>query len=220
MNELNGENQKSEGEPSWKEIRPQLLKFVLELGPLVIFFLANARGKRWIENYEIFSNFDEPIFLATALFMAAMVLSLVLSKLYFKRLPVMPLVTGFVVLIFGGLTLYLKDDTFIKMKPTIVNILFGGVLLGGLAFGVSLLKYVFGEVYRLQSEGWKILTVRWGLFFLFLAIVNELVWRNFSTDAWVSFKVWGIMPITIIFSFFQISIINRFALKDGDDQKN
>ena len=106
----------------------------------------------------------------------------------------MPLVTGVVVLIFGGLTLWLQDDTFIKMKPTIVNSLFAVTLLGGLLFGQSLLKYVFGDVYKLKPKGWFVLTWRWGLFFFFLAVANEVVWRMFDTDTWVAFKVWGIMP--------------------------
>jgi intracellular septation protein len=116
-----------------------------------------------------------------------------------------------VVLVFGGLTLWLKDDTFIKMKPTITNLLFGSVLLGGLAFRQSLLKYVFGDVYKLKPEGWLILTLRWGLFFFALAIINEILWRNFSTDVWVAFKVWGIMPLTVIFSMFQLPVLSKYA---------
>ena len=112
----------------------------------------------------------------------------------------MPLVSGVVVFVFGGLTLWLQDDIFIKMKPTIVNTLFGGVLLGGLLFGKSLLGYVFDSAFSLDAEGWRKLTLRWGLFFLFLAVLNEIVWRSFSTDFWVAFKVWGIMPITLLFT--------------------
>jgi len=178
------------------DLRHQLTKLALELGPLLIFFIVNARAN---------------IFAATAWFMGAMVVALVLSGLLLKRVAIMPLVTGVVVLIFGGLTLYLQDDTFIKMKPTIVNVLFGGVLLGGMAFGQSLLKYVFGEVYRLKPEGWSILTLRWGLFFFALAALNEVVWRNFSTDMWVAFKVWGIMPLTIVFSMFQLPVLSKYA---------
>jgi len=116
-----------------------------------------------------------------------------------------------VVLIFGGLTIYFQDAAFIKMKPTIVDLLFSGVLLGGLLFGQSLLKYVFGDVYKLKPQGWLILTVRWGLFFLFLAVLNEIVWRNFSTDIWVAFKVWATMPITVIFTMFQLPILSKYA---------
>jgi intracellular septation protein len=121
------------------------------------------------------------------------------------------LITGVVVLVFGGLTLWLQDDTFIKMKPTITNLLFGSVLLGGLLFGQSLLKYVFGDVYKLKPEGWLILTMRWGIFFFALAIINEILWRNFSTDVWVAFKVWGIMPLTVIFSMFQLPVLTNDA---------
>ena len=115
-------------------------------------------------------------------------------------------------LVFGTLTLLLQDDTFIKMKPTIVNSLFAVTLLGGLVFGKSLLKYVFGEVYKLKPEGWRKLTLNWGLFFVFLAVSNEVVWRLFDTDTWVAFKVWAIMPITVVFSMLQLPLLNRYAL--------
>ena len=180
-----------------ENLKPQFIKLGLELGPLVIFFIVNARAD---------------IFAATAWFMGAMVISLTLSWLILKRVAVMPLVTGVVVLVFGGLTLYLQDDTFIKMKPTIVNVMFGSVLLGGMVFGQSLLKYVFGDVYKLKPGGWSALTLRWGLFFFVLAVLNEVVWRNFSTDFWVAFKVWGIMPLTIVFSMFQLPLLTKFAL--------
>jgi intracellular septation protein len=183
-------------EVNWDELRPQLIKVGLELGPLIVFFVVNARAD---------------IFAATAWFMGAMVLSLALSWLILRRVAVMPLVTGVVVLIFGGLTLWLQDDTFIKMKPTIVNTLFGVTLLGGLLFGQSLLRYVFGDVYKLKPQGWLVLTVRWGLFFFVLAILNEIVWRFFDTDTWVAFKVWAIMPLTIVFSLFQLPVLKEFA---------
>ena len=188
---------KKDDAPSWEELRPQLIRLALEIGPLIIFFVVNARAG---------------IFPATAWFMAAMIVSLVLSWLILKRVAVMPLVSGVIVLIFGGLTLWLQDETFIKMKPTIVNLLFGGTLLGGFAFGQLLLKYVFGDVYRLKEEGWRILTWRWGVFFLALALLNEIVWRNFSTDAWVAFKVWGIAPLTVVFSMTQLGVLSKYAL--------
>ncbi|MHB1110655.1 MAG: septation protein A [Devosia sp.] len=181
---------------NWEELRPQLIKIGLELGPLVVFFIVNA-------------NAD--IFVATAWFMGAMVVSLALSWFILKRVAVMPLVTGVVVLIFGSLTLWLQDDTFIKMKPTIVNTLFGATLLGGLLFGQSLLRYVFGDVYKLKPQGWLVLTVRWGIFFFLLAALNEIIWRNFSTDLWVAFKVWGIMPLTVVFSMFQLPVLSKYA---------
>jgi intracellular septation protein len=127
----------------------------------------------------------------------------------------MPFVTGIVVVVFGGLTLYLHDETFIKMKPTIVNTLFGVVLLGGLLFGKSLLGYVFDSVFKLTDEGWRILTFRWGLFFVVLAVLNEIVWRNFPTDTWVSFKVFGIMPLTFLFTLSQLPLLNRTQIKEG-----
>ncbi|MCC6983871.1 MAG: septation protein A [Bauldia sp.] len=182
-----------------KELNP-LLKLVLELGPLGIFFFANTRAG---------------LFWATGLFMGAVVIALAISYALTRRLPVMPVVSGIVVLVFGGLTLWLQDETFIKMKPTIVNTLFGAILLGGLAFGRSLLGYVFDSVFRLTDNGWRTLTFRWGIFFLVLAVLNEVVWRNFSTDTWVSFKVFGIMPLTLLFTFSQLPLINRESLDGG-----
>ena len=125
----------------------------------------------------------------------------------------MPFVSGVVVLVFGSLSIYLQDDTFIKMKPTIVNTLFGVVLLGGLLFGKSLLGYVFNAAFQLDAAGWRKLTFRWGIFFLFLAVINEVVWRNFSNDAWVNFKVWGTMPITILFTLTQMPLIMRHTVE-------
>ncbi|WP_092426373.1 septation protein A [Devosia crocina] len=188
--------EKAEADVSWDELRPQVTKLALELGPLVVFFIANARAD---------------IFVATAWFMGAMTISLALSWVILKKIAVMPLVTGAVVLVFGGLTLWLQDDTFIKVKPTITNVLFGSVLLGGLLFGQSLLKYVFGEVYKLRPEGWWRLTLNWGVFFFVLAVINEILWRNFSTDFWVAFKVWGVMPLTVLFSLSQMPLLSKYA---------
>ncbi|MCS6762261.1 MAG: septation protein A [Candidatus Devosia symbiotica] len=190
------EPKSAESEINWGEVRPQLIKMALELGPLVVFFIVNARVD---------------IFAATAWFMGAMVMSLLASWLILKKIAVIPLVTGVVVLVFGGLTLWLQDDTFIKVKPTITNGLFAAVLLGGLMFKHSLLKYVFGDVYKLRPEGWSKLTLNWGLFFVLLAIINEVLWRNFSTDVWVAFKVWGVMSLTIAFSISQLSLLNKYA---------
>jgi intracellular septation protein len=199
-------------EPSWDELKPQIIKMALELGPLVVFFIVNAKGEDILAAFPALSQwFTQPIIFATAVFMAAMVISLLLSWLLLRRIAVMPLVTGAVVLVFGGLTLYFQDATFIKMKPTIVNTLFGVTLLGGLAFGQSLLKYVFGEVYKLEPRGWTILTLRWGLFFILLAVMNEVVWRTQSTDFWVAFKVWATMPLTIIFAALQLPVLTKYA---------
>ncbi|MCR4269387.1 septation protein A [Nitratireductor sp. ZSWI3] len=190
-----------------------LLKLALELGPLLVFFFVNARGEWLAERVPALTALGGPIFMATGLFMAATVIALAVSWGLTRTLPIMPLVSGVVVLIFGALTLYLHNETFIKMKPTIVNSLFGVVLLGGLALGKSLLGYVFDSAFKLDAEGWRKLTLRWGLFFLFLAVVNEVVWRLFSTDAWVAFKVWGIMPITILFTMSQMPLIMRHSLE-------
>lgn len=194
-----------------KEIQP-LLKLALELGPLLVFFFANARGEMLQEKFPVLASIGEPIFLATALFMVATVLALAISWSLTRTLPIMPLISGIVVLVFGALTLWLHNDTFIKMKPTIVNTLFGVILLGGLAFGKSLLGYVFDSAFKLDAEGWRKLTFRWGLFFLFLAVINEVVWRSFSTDTWVSFKVWGVMPITVLFTLLQMPLIQKHTI--------
>ncbi|MBX9465000.1 MAG: septation protein A [Aquamicrobium sp.] len=201
------------GDPKKKELNP-LLKLALELGPLLVFFFANARGESLIETWPALGSLGGPLFLATGLFMVATAISLSVSWLLIRSLPIMPLVSGVVVFVFGALTLWLQDEVFIKMKPTIVNTLFGVVLLGGLFFGRSLLGYVFDSAFRLDAEGWRKLTLRWGLFFFFLALANEVVWRNFSTDFWVAFKVWGIMPITLAFTFSQMPLIMRHALED------
>ncbi len=168
-------------------------------------------GERLQSWFPALAALGEPIFVATAVFMIAVALSLAVSWWMTRRLPTMPLVSGVVVLAFGALTLWLHDDTFIKMKPTIVNALFGTVLLGGLGFGKSLLRQVFGEAFRLTAEGWRILTWRWGLFFFVLAALNEAVWRGFSTDIWVDFKVFGIMPLTLAFSVAQMPLLRRHA---------
>lgn len=213
---------KAADQVNWAELKPQLIRLLLELGPLIVFFTVNALGERWLDgNATLAGWFSSPIILATAVFMVAMALSLLLSWVLLHRVAVMPLVTGIVVLVFGGLTLWFQDATFIKMKPTIVNALFGSVLLGGLVFGQSLLRYVFGDVYRLKDRGWWILTWRWGAFFFVLAALNEIVWRGAplltagdaqaADNLWVAFKVWGIMPLTIVFSLFQLPVLKDFA---------
>ena len=189
-----------------------LMKLGLELGPLVIFFLVNARGAGLMERYPSLAGFGEPIFLATAVFMVAITISLIASRILLGKLPMMPLVSGVMVLFFGALTLWLNDDLFIKMKPTIVNMLFAVTLLGGLwGFRTSLLRYVFDDAFKLNPEGWRILTLRWGLFFVFLAVLNEAVWRTQTTDFWVAFKVWGVMPITFLFAMAQIGVMQKYG---------
>lgn len=181
----------------------QLTKLVLELGPLAVFFLANSR-------------FDP--FTATAIFMVATIISLIVSRIALKKIPVMPLVTGAFVMVFGGLTLLLQDETFIQMKPTIINLMFAAALTGGLYFGRSLIKIVIGDVIKLQDEGWKKLTVRWTIFFILLAVLNEVVWRNFSWDSWVAFKTFGIMPLTMVFMMAQIGLLQKYQIEDDNTE--
>jgi intracellular septation protein len=184
---------------------PPLVKLALEMGPLVLFFLTNSYGERFFAVAE-----TQRIFLATGVFMVATIVSLAVTYAWVRQIPVMPLVSAVVVIVFGGLTIWLNDELFIKLKPTIVNTLFGCVLLGGLLFGKSLLTYVLDTVFQLTDEGWRKLTFRWGLFFFVLAAINEIVWRNFSTDTWVNFKVFGIMPITIAFALAQTPLLMRY----------
>ncbi|MDO9458705.1 MAG: septation protein A [Alphaproteobacteria bacterium] len=173
-----------------------LTKLGLDLGPLLVFFTANAL-------YGIFP--------ATAAFMVAIVASLTATWILAREIPPMPLITAAFVLVFGGLTLYLNDDVFIKLKPTIVNGLFAAILFTGLARQQSLLKPLLQSVMELTTQGWRLLTWRWAWFFVVLAIANELVWRNFSTDFWISFKLFGVLPLTIAFGAAQIGLMRRYA---------
>jgi intracellular septation protein len=177
------------------------LKLVLDLGPLLVFFAANSRFG---------------IFAATGAFMAAIVIALAVAYALTRHLPVMPLVTAVVVVVFGTLTLVLHDELFIKVKPTIIYVLFGGVLLGGLAFGKSLLGVVFDSVFHLTEEGWRKLTLRWALFFLALAVLNEIVWRTQTTDVWVSFKVFGVVPLTFLFAALQYPLLTKYAAPEPE----
>ncbi len=211
------ELERAPNDPSRKELSP-LLKLALELGPLGVFFLFNSRGEQIAESFPVLKAVGEPIFLATAAFMVAITISLVVSLSLTKRLPIMPLVSGVVVIVFGALTLWLHDELFIKLKPTIVNSLFGAILLGGLFFGKALLGYVFDSAFKLTDEGWRKLTFRWGVFFFVLAAINEIVWRSFSTDFWVSFKVFGVMPITLIFTLTQLPLIQKHAIVEGEEE--
>jgi intracellular septation protein len=173
-----------------------MLKLVLDLGPLVLFFAANSRFG---------------IFTATAVIMVAIVLALAVTYALTRHVPVMPVVTALIVLVFGTLTLVLHDEDFIKVKPTIIYVLFGGVLLGGLTFGKSLLGVVFDSVFHLTEEGWRKLTLRWALFFLALAVLNEIVRLTQSTDVWVNFKVFGATTLTFLFAAAQYPLLTRHA---------
>jgi intracellular septation protein len=199
--------------------KPQLnplLKLVLDLGPLVLFFLANSRPALFLPLVapllpaDVASGDRVGIFVATAVFMAAVVVALAISYALTRHLPVMPLVTAVVVLVFGSLTLILHDELFIKLKPTIIYLLFGGVLLGGLALGKPVLGVVFDSVFHLTEEGWRRLTLRWALFFLALAVLNEIVWRTQSTDFWVNFKVFGVVPLTFLFAAMQYPLLTKY----------
>ena len=178
------------------ELNP-FLKLALDLGPLVLFFFANAR---W------------GIFAATGAFMAATAVSLAVTYALTRRIATMPLVTAIVVMIFGGLTLWLHDELFIKLKPTIIYLLFALVLFAGLWTGRPLLALVLDSVFRLTDTGWNKLTLRWALFFVAMAVLNEIVWRSMSTDAWVAFKAFGFLPLTIVFALAQTPLIMRHSL--------
>jgi intracellular septation protein len=185
-------------------VKPQLnpfLKLVFDLGPLALFFFANSRYG---------------IFVATGTFMVAVLAALAASYVLTRHLPIMPVVTAVVVLVFGGLTLILHNDLFIKIKPTIIYVLFGAVLLGGLFFGKSFLGVVFDSLFHLTEEGWRKLTLRWALFFFVLAVLNEIVWRSTSTDVWVNFKVFGVMPLTLVFGALQYPLLKKYAAEPAE----
>jgi intracellular septation protein len=172
-----------------------IVKLALELGPLGLFFFSNQRAG---------------IFTATGIFIVATLIALAVHYVLVRKLPIMPMVSGVVVVVFGGLTLLLQDELFIKLKPTIVNSLFGITLLGGLYFRKPLLQLVLDSVFDLTEEGWRKLTFRWAIFFFILAAINEIVWRTQTTDFWVSFKVFGIMPLTIAFALAQTPLLMRY----------
>lgn len=178
-----------------------ILRLALEAGPLAVFFVTNNL-------YGLMTG--------TGAFMVATTLALAMSWQLERRLPVMPLVGCFFVLLFGGLTLWLDDELFIKIKPTAVNLLFAAALFTGLAMKRNLMKIVMGTVMEMDDAGWRILTVRWAWFFVLLAILNEVVWRSFSTDVWVNFKVFGIMPLTLLFSALQVPVILRHQTTPED----
>ena len=176
------------------------LKLALDLGPLVLFFATYAR-------FGIFS--------ATATLMVAVAAALAVSYWLIRRWPIMPVVTVIIVMIFGGLTLVLHDDTFIKLKPTIIYLLFGGVLAGGYLFDRPFLAIVFDSMFHLTEEGWRKLTLRWAAFFFVLAALNEAIWRTQSTDFWVSFKLFGFTALTFAFAALQYPLMMRHAAPEA-----
>src|SRR6185312_9589787 len=183
--------------PAKKQLNPAL-KLALDIGPLVLFFAANAKLG---------------IFEATAVFMVTVLIALVVSYVLTRHIAIMPVVTAIVVLVFGTLTLVLHDELFIKLKPTIIYLLFGGALLVGLAFGKPLLGIVFDSVFNLTEEGWRKLTWRWAIFFFALAILNEIVWRTQTTDFWVAFKLFGVVPLTFVFGALQYPLLMKYSVE-------
>lgn len=181
----------SKPSPSW-------LKPTVDYGPLAVFFLAY-----WARD----------LMTATAALMAATAVALALSLAIERRVPIMPLVTAGVVGIFGGLTLWFEDETFIKIKPTIIEALFSLILFGGLALGKPLLKPLMATAWPMDDTGWRRLTLRFAYFFAAVAVLNEIVWRTQSTDVWVTFKVFGIMGLTLIYAIAQAPLMKRHALE-------
>jgi len=186
-----------------KAINPWF-RLAIELGPLVVFFIANAR-------------FD--IFVATGLFMIAIVTALATSWIVTRHLPAMAIVSAILVVVFGALTLILHDETFIKLKPTIIYAGFAAILAGGLLRGRTLLSLVFGHAFEMTPRGWRILTWRWVGFFIVMAALNEIVWRTQSTDFWVTFKAFGVLPLTFVFAALQYRLIQRHGSQEKDEAK-
>ena len=174
-------------------------KLLIDIGPLAVFFIFYTRNG---------------LQASILPFMIATIIAVLFSYILEKKIPIMPTVGATIVLIFGGLTIYFDNEVFFKMKPTIINFLFAAVLYGGTIIKKPLLKYLLGAALKLEDLGWKILTQRWIGFFIALAILNEIVWRTQSTDIWVSFKVFGILPITFIFTMTQFPLIKKYQIED------
>ena len=191
--------------PARRKALNPIVKLVLELGPLALFFA-------------VYSKLG--IFAATGVLMAGVVVTLGVSYAMLRRIPIMPLVTAAIVLIFGSLTLVFHDETLIKIKPTVLYLLFGVALFVGLAIRKPLLKVLFDGALHVTEEGWRILTWRWGFFFLALAIINEIVWRTQTTDLWVKFKTFGFMPLTLLFALAQAPLIMRTEAKAEETTDN
>ncbi len=176
----------------------QLIKMAVELGPVVLFGLA----------YFIYGLLP-----ATAVLIGASLFALLVSKIALNHIGLMPVVTASIAVLFGGMTLWFQDTTFIKMKPTIIYMLFGGLLGFGLITGRNFLSSLFGQVFNLTDEGWRILTIRWAVFFVALAIMNEIIWRNFSEATWVYLKIFGFTGLTIVFAIAQVGLLSRYEFK-------
>ncbi len=179
-----------------------LFKFVTDFGPLLVFFSFYYKSEKNLE-------------IAIPPFIVATIIALILVRIIEKKIPMVPLIGGILITVFGGLTIYFKNPIFIYIKPTIINILFGLALLSGKFFTKEpLLKKMLGNALKIKNEGWEILNKRWVYFFFGLALINELVWRTQSEEFWVNFKVWGILPITFIFTAFQFNIIKKFKFDE------
>jgi len=209
--------------------KPQLnpiLKTALDFGPLLLFFFANTKPalfEPWLAPLipqAVQTGERAGIFVGTAVFMVAIVVALIISYVLTRRLPMMAIVSAIIVVVFGGATLIFQNETFIKLKPTIIYLLFAGTLFGGLIFKKPLLAMVFDQMFHLTEEGWRKLTIRWALFFLALAVLNEIVWRTQSTDTWVTFKVFGVMPITFIFAALQYPLLMKHDATPKDEAKS
>ncbi len=184
--------------------QPTWLKPLIDFGPLVVFFAA---------------YYLKDLFFATAAIMAATAIVIVLSLTVTRKVPAMPLVTAVAVGVFGGLTLILQDETFIKMKPTIVEVIIAAILFGGLFFNKLFLKSLMGSALPMEDEGWRKLTSRFAWFSLGLAVLNEAIWRTQTTELWVNFKVWGLMILSFIFILSQMPMMQRHAIAEAEDEK-
>lgn len=191
-------------------------KMILELGPIAAFVVSYYMGDRIIESFGLEQWVEKPIFLATVVLLIATPIALLISRVINGTFPIMPTFTLFVVVIFAALTLYFQNEVFIKMKPTILNVLYGLALLGGLWWRKSLLKILMGTALKMDDIGWNKLTFNWALFFFLLAIVNEIVWRNTTESFWVGFKLWGMTGLTFIFIMSQAPMIMKHT---NEDQK-
>ncbi len=204
-----------------KKVNP-LLKLALEMGPLVLFFLANSRPGlfHWLVDGILPAGLAPEkvgMLTSTSVLMVSAVVALVVSFVLTRHLPIMPVVTALAVLFFGVLTFVFQDKTFIQIKPTVVNCLFGAALLGALAFNKLLLPVALDAVIHLDEAGWRKLTLRWGLFFFVLAALNEIVRLTQSWDSWAAFKSFGIMPLTIVFALAQTPLILKHEIKSDED---
>jgi intracellular septation protein len=197
---------------SERRIHP-LVKLVLEVGPIGVFFLA-YRLAPVPEGLADSERQLQQILFATAAFVPTILASLAASYVLTRKLPRMAVITAVVVTIFGGLTLILRDDTFVKMKPTILYALFAGILAFGLLRGQSYLKYLMDELIPMQTEGWMKFTQRFVAFYLFLAVLNEVVWRGYGTDTWVNFRTFVLPAANFLFIMAQVPLFQRYAVPD------